>query len=55
MNQFKKQKAVMAFSISEDSQKFTVLAKVDKSLADDGFKALDWINKVCEIAGEYSI
>lgn len=42
----------MAVSQSEDSQKFTVMAKVDKSLADNGFKALDWINKVCEVAGE---
>lgn len=41
----------MAFSLTEDGQKISVVAKVDKSLVDSGFKALDWIGKVCEVAG----
>ncbi|KAI6182400.1 Alanine--tRNA ligase, mitochondrial [Aphelenchoides bicaudatus] len=48
--QLKNHKAVMGFALNEDGQKFLVSAKVDKSLAEGGFKALDWINKVCEIA-----
>jgi len=51
LKQFKDQKAVMGISVNDDSQNFTVLAKVDKELADSGFKALDWVNKVCEVAG----
>ncbi|KAI6225602.1 40S ribosomal protein S21 [Aphelenchoides besseyi] len=50
IRQCKKQKAVFGVSVQESTQKFAVVARVDKQLATSGFKALDWVNKVCEIA-----
>ncbi|KAI6178830.1 Alanine--tRNA ligase, mitochondrial [Aphelenchoides besseyi] len=50
IRQCKKQKAVFGVSVQESTQKFAVVARVDKQLVTSGFKALDWVNKVCEIA-----
>ncbi|VDO69077.1 unnamed protein product [Heligmosomoides polygyrus] len=44
-------KAVMGFSVNEDSGKVLVLAKVDKSLVDGGLKASLWVNEVCTVLG----
>ncbi|KAE9550356.1 hypothetical protein FO519_006439 [Halicephalobus sp. NKZ332] len=51
LKQVTKAKALMALSVNEDIGKVAILAKVDKSLVDSGFKAPDWINKVCEVIG----
>jgi len=51
LKQITKAKASMALSVNEDIGKVAILAKVDKSLVDSGFKAPDWINKVCEVIG----
>ncbi|CAJ0955028.1 unnamed protein product, partial [Mesorhabditis belari] len=47
----KETKAVMAFSVSDDNDKVTVLAKVDKSLVDKGLKASDWVGAVSQLLG----
>ncbi|CAO4361593.1 unnamed protein product [Caenorhabditis nigoni] len=44
-------KAVMAFSVNEDTGKVLCLAKVDKSLVSNGLKANEWVNEVCTILG----
>lgn len=44
-------KAVMAFSVNEDSGKVLCLAKVDKSLVSNGLKANEWVNEVCTVLG----
>ncbi|KJH51087.1 alanine--tRNA ligase [Dictyocaulus viviparus] len=51
LKQFKNSKAVMGFSANEENGKVLVLAKVDKSLIDEGLKANDWINEVCLVLG----
>ncbi|CAI5438382.1 unnamed protein product [Caenorhabditis angaria] len=44
-------KAVMAFSVNEDTGKVLCLAKVDKSLVSGGLKANEWVNEVCTVLG----
>ncbi|KIH51701.1 hypothetical protein ANCDUO_18207, partial [Ancylostoma duodenale] len=51
LKQLKSTKAVMGFSVNEESGKVLVLAKVDKSLVDGGLKANLWVNEVCTILG----
>ncbi|XGW19724.1 hypothetical protein V3C99_003511 [Haemonchus contortus] len=51
LKQLKSTKAVMGFSVNEDSGKVLVLAKVDKSLVDGGLKANLWVNEVCTVLG----
>ncbi|KHJ79540.1 hypothetical protein OESDEN_20811, partial [Oesophagostomum dentatum] len=51
LKQLKSTKAVMGFSVNEESGKVLVLAKVDKSLVDGGLKANAWVNEVCSILG----
>ncbi|GMR53826.1 hypothetical protein PMAYCL1PPCAC_24021, partial [Pristionchus mayeri] len=50
LKQLKKAKAVMAFSVNEDTGKVLVLAKVDKSL-EGRLKANSWVNEVCTVLG----
>uniref|UniRef100_A0A0K0F7G9 Alanine--tRNA ligase n=1 Tax=Strongyloides venezuelensis TaxID=75913 RepID=A0A0K0F7G9_STRVS len=49
LKQIKKPSAVMVFSINNDVRKLQVICKVEKDLVSKGFKAQDWINKVCEV------
>ncbi|CAJ0605578.1 unnamed protein product [Cylicocyclus nassatus] len=51
LKQFKTTKAVMGFSVNEESGKVLVLAKVDKSLIEGGLKANQWVNEVCIVLG----
>ncbi|KAK6041801.1 hypothetical protein COOONC_20695 [Cooperia oncophora] len=48
LKQLKSTKAVMGFSVNEDSGKVLVLAK---SLVDGGLKANLWVNEVCTVLG----
>ncbi|CAJ0573520.1 unnamed protein product, partial [Mesorhabditis spiculigera] len=47
----KESKAVMAFSMTEDNKKVTVMAKVDKTLIAKGLKASEWVGAVCDVLG----
>ncbi|KAJ1369781.1 Alanine--tRNA ligase, cytoplasmic [Parelaphostrongylus tenuis] len=51
LKQLQKSKAVMGFSVNEENGKVLVLAKVDKSLVDEGLKANLWVNEVCTVLG----
>uniref|UniRef100_A0A158P7H9 Alanine--tRNA ligase n=1 Tax=Angiostrongylus cantonensis TaxID=6313 RepID=A0A158P7H9_ANGCA len=51
LKQLKSSKAVMGFSVNEENGKVLVLAKVDKSLVDEGLKANLWVNEVCTVLG----
>ncbi|CEF67938.1 Alanine--tRNA ligase, mitochondrial [Strongyloides ratti] len=49
LKQIKKPSAVMAFSVNNEIGKIQVICKVEKNLVEKGFKAQNWINKVCEV------
>ncbi|VDM54196.1 unnamed protein product [Angiostrongylus costaricensis] len=51
LKQLKSSKAVMGFSVNEENGKVLVLARVDKSLVDEGLKANLWVNEVCAVLG----
>uniref|UniRef100_A0A914DUN6 DHHA1 domain-containing protein n=1 Tax=Acrobeloides nanus TaxID=290746 RepID=A0A914DUN6_9BILA len=48
---FKKPEAILALSSNDELGKVVAVAKVDKSLVQNGFNASTWINKVCEVIG----
>lgn len=51
LKQLKDHQAVIAFSVQSDSGKLAVIARVDKALNQKGFKANEWVNEICKIAG----
>lgn len=51
LKQLKSSKAVMGFSVNEENGKILILARVDKSLVEEGLKANLWVNEVCAILG----
>ncbi|CAJ0593889.1 unnamed protein product [Cylicocyclus nassatus] len=51
LKQLKTTKAVMGFSVNEESGKVLVLAKVDKFLIEGGLNANQWVNEVCTVLG----